>query len=478
MKSFFFLSALSFFLLTVLATGQNILPRPTIGDIHKSKGLLTNPDTAIRMHEKNFSRYLPWQVSTNIFKLNGSKYRPVTVIIDDTLRYSYTYDNNGNMLTGLTEKLANNAWVNSRRYSYTYDNNGNRLTDLSEKWTNNIWVYSLRYTYTYDNNGNRLTELSETWMNNSWVNDWRDTYTYDNNRNKLTDLYETWSNNTWENNLKFTYTYDNNGNEVTEISETWANNAWGNDWRDTYTYDNNGNCLTEIYEIWNDNAWVNSLRDSYTYDNNGNMLTGSTEKWTNNTWGNSRRYTYTYDNNGDEISELSETWEDNTWLSNWKAVYIYDNNRNALKGEYFNWTDNAWVTARGSLDLSYNARADYFNIYGAVVNVTYTLIITDIRGNKLDVNTYSLSQNYPNPFNPTTVIKYALPYESNVSINVYNTLGEIVKTFNEGTKQTGSYNVNFNGVGLSSGIYLYSIKAVSIDGKQNFQATKKMILIK
>jgi len=91
---------------------------------------------------------------------------------------------------------------------------------------------------------------------------------------------------------------------------------------------------------------------------------------------------------------------------------------------------------------------------------------------------YFLSQNFPNPFNPSTLIQYVLPYESNVIITVYNTLGQIVKTFNEGEKASGSYSLNFNGEGLSSGIYFYSINAASVDGKQNFRATKKMIVLK
>ena len=76
------------------------------------------------------------------------------------------------------------------------------------------------------------------------------------------------------------------------------------------------------------------------------------------------------------------------------------------------------------------------------------------------------------------MIQYVLPYESNVIITVYNTLGQIVKTFNEGEKASGSYSLNFNGEGLSSGIYFYSINAASVDGKQNFRATKKMIVLK
>ncbi|MDP3683860.1 MAG: T9SS type A sorting domain-containing protein, partial [Ignavibacteria bacterium] len=176
-------------------------------------------------------------------------------------------------------------------------------------------------------------------------------------------------------------------------------------------------------------------------------------------------------------------------INSWKNIFTYDNNGNAIKGEFFLWMNNFWVSKKSDYQIHYNPffytpflyynfGADSIYFDGVTVSVTYKLITTDIKDNQLSADTYSLSQNYPNPFNPTTVIQYALTYESNVRITVYNTLGEVVKTFNEGTKQTGSYNVNFNGEGLSSGIYLYNINAVSIDGKQNFQATKKMILIK
>jgi len=91
---------------------------------------------------------------------------------------------------------------------------------------------------------------------------------------------------------------------------------------------------------------------------------------------------------------------------------------------------------------------------------------------------YNLFVNYPNPFNPVTVIKYALPYASNVNITVYNTLGQIVKEYFEGTKEAGYYTVIFDGENLSSGVYFYSIKTITSNEKENFNATKKMSLIK
>ncbi|MCH7826525.1 MAG: T9SS type A sorting domain-containing protein [Bacteroidetes bacterium] len=93
-------------------------------------------------------------------------------------------------------------------------------------------------------------------------------------------------------------------------------------------------------------------------------------------------------------------------------------------------------------------------------------------------NSYSISQNYPNPFNPSTIIQYTLPFESNVSIVVYNILGEEVTKLVGGNKPAGIHKIHFNGTGLSSGIYLYSIRATSIKNNKNFLKVKKMVLIK
>ena len=103
---------------------------------------------------------------------------------------------------------------------------------------------------------------------------------------------------------------------------------------------------------------------------------------------------------------------------------------------------------------------------------------TAINDMKPVVQNFSLEQNYPNPFNPSTTIKYAVLFESNVNIRFYNSLGQIVREVNESNRQPGNYEINFNSSGLASGIYFYSIKALSSDGKNNYTAVKKMILLK
>jgi hypothetical protein len=91
---------------------------------------------------------------------------------------------------------------------------------------------------------------------------------------------------------------------------------------------------------------------------------------------------------------------------------------------------------------------------------------------------YQLSQNYPNPFNPSTSIRYALPFASNVKVVVFNSLGESMGELVNQVQDAGYYNLDWNASNLSSGTYFYSIQASSLDGSSTYSSVKKMMLIK
>jgi hypothetical protein len=91
---------------------------------------------------------------------------------------------------------------------------------------------------------------------------------------------------------------------------------------------------------------------------------------------------------------------------------------------------------------------------------------------------YSLLQNYPNPFNPSTRIVYSVPFESNVKLSVYNSLGQIIRELFSGTRSAGYYDVYFDATSLSSGVYFYRMEARSISNDKIYSDIKKMIFIK
>jgi plastocyanin len=92
--------------------------------------------------------------------------------------------------------------------------------------------------------------------------------------------------------------------------------------------------------------------------------------------------------------------------------------------------------------------------------------------NASQLNDFKLGQNYPNPFNPSTMISFSIPFQTFVSIKVYNLIGEEIATIVNENMAAGSYSRLWSAASIPSGVYFYRMQA------GNYTSMKKLVLMK
>jgi hypothetical protein len=125
-------------------------------------------------------------------------------------------------------------------------------------------------------------------------------------------------------------------------------------------------------------------------------------------------------------------------------------------------------------ELLGNAEGATFTLANNTVVTITSREVTKLRLGKVAAVplVFALRQNYPNPFNPSTTIHYEVPGLAVVQLVVYDILGREVTTLVDEMKTAGAYDINFNTIGLASGVYFYRMQA------GDFVGTKKMVLMK
>ncbi|MBN8568643.1 MAG: T9SS type A sorting domain-containing protein, partial [Ignavibacteria bacterium] len=164
-------------------------------------------------------------------------------------------------------------------------------------------------------------------------------------------------------------------------------------------------------------------------------------------------------NNGFEIERKSSS-------SNWSKVGFVKGNGTINNSVSYSYTDNNLSTGLYNYRLKqidYNGNYEYYNLSNEV--------IVGVPAK------FNLSQNYPNPFNPSTKINYDLPFDSKVSIKLFDLTGREVAVIVDAAQTAGYHTAQFNGLSLSSGVYFYTLTAEGGNAAK-FISTKKMILVK
>ncbi|MCK6603681.1 MAG: S8 family serine peptidase [Ignavibacteriaceae bacterium] len=183
-----------------------------------------------------------------------------------------------------------------------------------------------------------------------------------------------------------------------------------------------------------------------------------------------------------ELASFSAVQEGGSVILNWMTATETNNAGFEVqrKSSDESWKPLGFVNGKGTTTTpSAYTFSDNNVITG---KISYRLKQTDFDGSvnyspvtELDVVSpaeYSLSQNYPNPFNPVTNIRYSIPEEQTVVLEVFNHLGEKVAEPVNGRQKAGYHSVQFDASKLASGVYIYSISAGS------FKHSRKLILMK
>jgi hypothetical protein len=163
-------------------------------------------------------------------------------------------------------------------------------------------------------------------------------------------------------------------------------------------------------------------------------------------------------NNGFEIER--QAGSPHSAFGNWEKIGFVAGNGTSTQMHSYSFMDENVIPGKYYYRLKqidFNGTSEYSNEVEVNVNIP---------------KDYVLGQNYPNPFNPSTSISFGIPSNSEVSLKVYDLLGREVATLVDKYKSAGSYKIDFNAIGLPSGVYVYQLRAGS------FNATKKMILLK
>ncbi|MFZ1321759.1 MAG: T9SS type A sorting domain-containing protein [Ignavibacteria bacterium] len=154
-------------------------------------------------------------------------------------------------------------------------------------------------------------------------------------------------------------------------------------------------------------------------------------------------------------------------------VNSYNEYINDLRPSYFSSIrkcfDNGYVTVGGINPINFG----YNNILITKTDSSGNSVVININDSHSEIwSSFELSQNYPNPFNPSTIIKYQCSMYNEISLKVFDILGKEVMTLVNEKQPAGNYSVEFDGSGLSSGIYIYRLESDGI------VQSKKMTLIK
>lgn len=380
-------------------------------------------------------------------------------------RILYNYNSSG-LLTEISyDTLANGVWKTYGSMLMEYNANNELIKDVSLFLNSDeIVEYGVQWEYEYSNNKMSVGYQSMWDVDNEiWESYGKQSYTYTGELITKIEDYDDMGDGTWDLMAETSITYDAQDREVESLERTWSTID--------NTFTNSNITTTEYYKenkmsVWLSKSWdlineqwseENYTLVEYLYDGSDNCIEESTTASfgiAGFSFSTKTKLVHSYDGNNNLIETIDYTWDEGSqqFLPILKSVITNNNEGLPLVVIDYVSSGDEWVKTE-----------KYVYNYDGTVDVA---IQTELPSKM------SLDQNYPNPFNPVTKISYTISKVSSVSLEIFNAIGESVKTLVNKVQNPNNYEVTFDAAELSSGIYIYVLKA------DNYVSSKKCILIK
>ncbi len=269
------------------------------------------------------------------------------VIINDTCKNIYKYDDKLNDIENRSEILQNGKWLTIAHVTKTYDSDSHLILALGESFQNNGWVNYKLDKLSYDQKGNFIKEQNYYWINNSWSLIVTDSMSYDEQNRLLYEIVLNFNKNgEVDREYILKYTYDKNGNQLSKINEGWINGVKEYYLNEFSTYDNFDNKITYLYEESNPKGNFNKYKCLYNYDTNKKMIDARTESWNNNGWSLVYINNYFYDNAGNRYLIITNYYANDTLNRTWKEIKTFDERKNCLTVSIQSFVDSIWTTTQ------------------------------------------------------------------------------------------------------------------------------------
>jgi len=362
--------------------------------------------------------------------------------------------------TKVVQAWRDSAWVNKSKKVKTYDDNGYLSQKDRYKYRDGEWSLKGMTIFENNENGDRATTTKQVYRNDEWLNRYKINFSYNDGGLLISKVEQKWSQDVWRNKKETALEYEGELCVNKTISR-WHDSTWVDRAIKELSYNDSGDRTEKVTYRWSDSTWIPRHRVIYSYNDNAALSEKLVYKWTDSTWVDKARASIGYDDNQNRVQVLLEK-KDSTdaWVNVSLREYMYYDNGLLTETVRSKWRDENWLPRKR---YEYNYSTDR-GVLSAGATITLPKKI-------------ALSQAYPNPFNPATTISYSLPEANHVQIDIYDVIGNKVRTLVSQTQNAGTKSYQWNatndlGQSVSAGMYIYTIQA------GDFIQSKKMVLLK